>query len=111
MRKFLVKVDPNLKVKTKAFGARVDHDNVFIPSKLAQALERFSLGDDATTIAGFIAAFPSSLAGDLGLSIDKAIAAGNSFIKLIEESGADISSVRHRVERRPYGARHPRQMN
>jgi hypothetical protein len=111
MKKFHIKIDPDLSVQTQAFGARVDDDNVFIPQKLAQVLERFSLGDDATSIAGFLTDFPTSLTGALGLSLDAVIAAGNAFTKLIEESGADVSSVRRRVDRRPRGAKHPGQMN
>lgn len=107
MTRYQVKVDPNLNVESKAFGARVDNKNVFIPSKLARALEHLPLGDDAATIAGFIASFPTSVAGSLGLSPDTVIKAVNAFIKLLEESGADVSSARRRMARPPRGARHP----
>jgi len=111
MKRFHIKVDPNLSFETKAFGARAENDSILIPSKLAQVLERFSLGDDAVTIAGYLAAFPTSVAGALGLSPGAAIAAAESFIKLIEDSGADVSSIRRPIRRRPLGAKHPREMN
>ena len=40
MTKYQVKVDPNLNVNNRAFGARIVNGDVFIPSKLAQALKQ-----------------------------------------------------------------------
>lgn len=111
MTKYKVKVDPNLNVTNDAFGARVVNNDVFIPSKLSHALKHLPLGDDAVTIAGFLASFPTSVASPLGLSPAAVIKAVNALIKLLEESGADVSSARHLAVRPLRGARHPGQLD
>ena len=108
MPRYQVKVDPSLDVKMKAFGARVDDKSVFIPSSLAQALRDLPLGDDAATVAVYLASFPMSVASSLGLTPSAVIKAAGALITLLEESGADVSSAHRRgVTRRVHGARHP----
>ena len=101
MTKYQVKVDPNLNVNNRAFGARIVNGDVFIPSKLAQALKQHpTIGEDPVTIAGFLASFPTAVVGYLGLSPGA-----------VMQSGADVTSVRRRVPRHSYGARHPGHLN
>ena len=112
MTKYQVKVDPNLNVNNRAFGARIVNGDVFIPSKLAQALKQHpTIGEDPVTIAGFLASFPTAVVGYLGLSPGAVMQSVEAFIELLEQSGADVTSVRRRVPRHSYGARHPGHLN
>lgn len=110
-RKYQVKVDSNLNIENKAFGARIYNNNVFIPPKLAQVLDPLLLGDDAMTIAGFLAAFPTSVASSLNLSPEAVGIAANDLIDLLEKSGVDVSLVRDHVEQPAHGAKNPKHMN
>lgn len=111
MAQYPVKVDPNLNVETDAFGVRVGDDHiVFIPSKLAQALEHQPLGNDARAIAGYLASFPTSVAGSLGLSPSAVMKAAGDLMQLLKNSGVDVPAAPHRP-RFHYGARHPRELD
>lgn len=110
MTRYRVKVDPELNVNNHAFGARIDNGDVFIPSELAQALKQHPVGEDPVTIAGFLASFPTAVAGYLGLSPRAVMKSVEDFIELLEESGADVTRVRRRSSHRIYGARHPGQL-
>lgn len=111
MTRYKIKVDPNLNVRNEAFGVRVDNNDVFIPARLAQVLKQIPLGDDAVTIASFLASFPTSVASPLGFSPEAVLKAANAFIKLLDESGADVSSARRPTSRLPRGAKHPGQLD
>ncbi len=106
MSNYRVKVDPNLDVYSRAFGARIEGGCVFIPSKLDQVLKQHPIGEDPVTIAGFLASFPSAVSGYLGLSPRAVMELVEGFIDLLEKSGVDVTSARRRVEH-PYGARYP----
>ena len=108
MGKYIVKVDPNLNINNQAFGARIDHDhNVFIPSKLDQALKQHPIGEDPVSIAAFLASFPTAVSGFLGLSPLAVMKAVDAFIELLAQSGADVTSARRCAKKHAYGARHP----
>jgi hypothetical protein len=111
MEKYKIKIDPSLNVKNEAFGVRVDNHDVFIPAKLAHALEHIPLGDNAVTVANFLVSFPTSVTNPLGFSPEAVLKAANAFIKLLDESGANVSSVHRSTPRLPRGAKHPGQLD
>src|SRR2546428_13104569 len=64
MTKYQVKVEPNLNVNNRAFGARIINGEVLIQSKLAQLLKQHpTIVEDPVTMAGFLLSFPTALPG------------------------------------------------
>jgi hypothetical protein len=112
MKRYKIKVDPSLNVRNTAFGIRIGEDDVFIPAGLANALKQVPLGDDAMTVANFLAAFPTSVAGSLGVSAEAVLKAADAFVELLlHTSGSDMSLPRRPMPRLARGAKHPGQID
>lgn len=110
MTTYKIKADSALDARGRAFGARVCGSEVLLPTKLAQALERFVVGDDAVTVASFLDSFPTAVATTLNVSPQAIKDAAEALIAMLAESGADVSRLRRPTPSRTRGARHPAQL-
>ena len=92
--KLKYEVDPKLELSTAAFGAIIVGSTVLIPEQLGSVVGRVGLGGNAITLAKYMVAFPTSLMGNLNWSLEDVKIGAQSFIELLDDSGADISGVR-----------------
>ena len=107
MTHYTIEASPDLNVHARAFGARVSQERVLVPQRLATLLTPYALGNDALTVAGFLKSFPASVASPLGLSQDEAHHSAEELVDLLQESGADVSILKKKIEEPPLGALHP----
>jgi len=105
MPRYKIQVDPKLSVQDAAFGARVVDERVLVPERLAQALAPYSLGNDASTVAGFLSSFPATVAGALGLNPGVAIESAGQLVGLLTKYGVDANQAEFTMP--PLGAQHP----
>lgn len=107
MSQFKIRPDPELEGNEDGIALRVAQNDVLVPESLVNAVSPYAVGNDAATLAGFLASFPTAVSGALGVAPGVVLDFADSLVNALEKSGADVSALRAPPVARSYGAHHP----
>lgn len=108
MPEFKISVDQSLDAAGGALAMRVGQKSVLVSKSLADALAPYALGNDAFTVASFLASFPSAVAGSLGLNPATVSESAKHLVEQLEQSeGGGHQRPEAAPAMPPLGAHHP----
>lgn len=94
MGNFVLKIDENLRVTEKNFGAYKKGDIIFVPPELFKFTTQYTVSDNPIDLAGYMCEYLISIAVLLNVHSSTARKKVKEFVDFLEENGLDVSSLR-----------------